>query len=87
MRHAFSVGLLLLIAASAPAQSATDKEYCTGTAGTADERIAACTRVITSGGLTTSDLAIMFYDRGAADYLAKECGLTRRSTGLLAGGA
>ena len=48
------------------AQSAPDAVFCAGSAGTDDDRIAACTRAITAGKLSTADLAITFYNRGNA---------------------
>jgi lipoprotein NlpI len=46
------------------AQSTPDAEFCAGSAGTVDDRIAACSRAITSGKLSTQNLAITFYNRG-----------------------
>jgi tetratricopeptide (TPR) repeat protein len=55
----------LAAAASAYGQSvADDDRFCAGTAGTAEQRIAACTRAITSGQLSPEALARTFYNRG-----------------------
>jgi tetratricopeptide (TPR) repeat protein len=48
------------------AQSTADADFCAGSAGTGDDRIAACTREITSGTLSTANLAITFNSRGNA---------------------
>lgn len=50
------------------AQVTADVDTCAGNAGTADERIAACTRAITSGQLSKADLAITFVNRGIEWY-------------------
>jgi tetratricopeptide (TPR) repeat protein len=42
----------------------SDEDFCAGTDGTADERIAACTRAITSGALSGDRLGAAFYNRG-----------------------
>jgi lipoprotein NlpI len=61
---------LLILALAIPrfalAQSTPDAEFCAGSAGTADDRSAACTRAITSGKLSTQSLVIMFIGRGLA---------------------
>jgi len=61
---------LLILALAIPrfalAQSTPDAEFCAGSAGTADDRSAACTRAITSGKLSTQGLVIMFIGRGLA---------------------
>ena len=64
MRNLFVLILALAVPAAALAQSTPDVDICAGTSGTADERIAACTRAITSGQLSTASLAITFHNRG-----------------------
>jgi tetratricopeptide (TPR) repeat protein len=51
-------------ASGALAQPSVDYKLCAGNTGTADERIAGCTRAIKSGRLSTSDLANTFHNRG-----------------------
>ena len=60
----FLAALTFAFSATAFAQANPDAEFCAGSAGTADERVAACTRAITSGKLTTRSLAVAFYNRG-----------------------
>src|SRR5688572_13595786 len=55
--------VLALCANLAWAQS-DDTRLCAASDGTADQRIAACTRAITSGRLSQADLAITYYNRG-----------------------
>jgi tetratricopeptide (TPR) repeat protein len=60
------VALVVLAACAAPvwAQLYADLEFCAGSEGTREQRIAACTRAINSGKVATSDLAITYYNRG-----------------------
>jgi len=60
---AFAAGLALAgsVRAQTPAQ---DDAFCAGTAGTSEQRLAACTRAITSGQLSREALARTFYNRG-----------------------
>ena len=56
--------LAFVIPVCAWAQVTPDADFCAGSAGTGDERIAACTRAITAGTLSTPNLAITFSNRG-----------------------
>jgi tetratricopeptide (TPR) repeat protein len=58
------VVIICFISPSAWPQSSEDARICAGNDGTADYRIAACTREITSGGLSRADLATTFSNRG-----------------------
>jgi lipoprotein NlpI len=62
----FSVLLVLALAlhSLAFAQSTPDDKLCEGSAETVDDRIAACTRAITSGKHSTNNLARTFSNRG-----------------------
>jgi len=53
----------LAFAGAALGQTA-DENFCQGTAGTPDDRIAACTRAITSGQLSRDSLGRVFFARG-----------------------
>jgi tetratricopeptide (TPR) repeat protein len=64
MRTTVALAAVLTLASGALAQSNPDVDFCTGTSGTADQRIAACTRAITSGRLSTETLAITLHNRG-----------------------
>jgi tetratricopeptide (TPR) repeat protein len=80
MRILLLLAFEFLLVAGAFAQSTPDTETCDSTSGTADDRVAACTRAITSGQLSTENLAKTFsnrgvewqakgnYDRAIADY-------------------
>jgi tetratricopeptide (TPR) repeat protein len=57
-------GAVCFISSSAWPQSSEDARICAGNEGTADYRIAACTREIMSGRLSQPDLATTFYYRG-----------------------
>ncbi|HKN32933.1 MAG TPA: tetratricopeptide repeat protein [Terriglobales bacterium] len=58
--------LLLAIPTFVSAQSTPDADFCAGSAGTVDDRIAACTSAITSGRLSAASLAVAFRNRGNA---------------------
>src|SRR5260221_266652 len=58
------IALAIMALASAALGQSADQALCAGTSGTADERIAACTRAITSGNLSRESLAAVFYNRG-----------------------
>jgi len=58
--------LLFAIPTFVSAQSTPDAEFCAGSAGTVDDRIAACTSAITSGRLSAASLAVAFRNRGNA---------------------
>lgn len=67
-----SFGVLLLANASGVSASGTpDLATCAGNAGSAEEDIAACTRSITSGQLSTKELAMSYLTRGIA-WMYKE---------------
>jgi tetratricopeptide (TPR) repeat protein len=74
------VALLTLMSAAAPAH-ANDRDLCSGEKGTVENRIAACTRLISSGRIKGGDLADIYnyrayeyriklkdYDKAIADY-------------------
>jgi tetratricopeptide (TPR) repeat protein len=63
MKRNLVLVVLSLASLSVLAQPRTDSEICAGSAGTADERIAACTRAIVSGRLENADLSVAFYNR------------------------
>ena len=52
-------------------QPSEDSRYCAGSAGTPEERIAACTRAIAAGRLSNETLSITFYNRTTNRWLDK----------------
>jgi tetratricopeptide (TPR) repeat protein len=64
MRIVLAVSVALLVAGPVFGQQKSDEDFCAGTDGTSDQRIAACTRAITSGRLNNDNLAAAFYNRG-----------------------
>ena len=56
--------LVLLFRTCAYAQETSDADYCAGSVGTVEERMSACTRAITSGQLSSEDLALAYFNRG-----------------------
>lgn len=64
MRIAALMFAALLLSASVLAQPVTDGERCAAPQGTADERMAACTRAINSGRLSAAEQAFTLIHRG-----------------------
>lgn len=62
----FILALLAWVASAVPAEAQLSREWetCMGNAGTPDDSVSACTRIIRNGNESTSNLAIAYYNRG-----------------------
>jgi hypothetical protein len=61
-----------LLCGVALGQWSPDAETCAMASGPVNEKIEACTRAITSGQLSSANLAITFYNRGTTWYSTRD---------------